>query len=500
MAVTLRNQARQLLRTMKSILDNKELPALLRKEIDDVEQALKRTWPDLGAEASIDGAFEPQTAAESAEGANMLQEIIKQEDGKWVLYSADGSKKLGTFDTEEEAIKREKQIQFFKHQEQAAGDALVSQAVGATTHVLKESGEALVEQGNVQALIDAFSDWAGGSVEECVTHLEGKEGIDNPGALCAWMKDRAMGPAWRSEPRGAAATESAIVEALVTEALAESETGRVLGLREFGDGGPLLIRAELIQPGWGNERDNHYYSKELLARDAGKFVKTMMHESNHREGEKSTRTWVSTIDAIDGFSETGAPIGLISIHDPDFAQRVRNLAARDNLGLLPCSINASGAARSGEVGGRKGKMVEAITGVHSVDWVTKAGAGGHAVGLVEAAAVPEPVPDPELVDAQEAALEPVTINEGIKPELLATERAATLLRESGLPRVVADALAVATYRDEVHVAEAVDAARRVMKAAGAGAVRGLGPPGSVVPARDAPLREREFDILKRFGI
>ncbi len=43
--------------------------------------------------------------------------MIKPEGGKWVLYSADGSKKLGEFDTEEEAKKREKQIQAFKHME-----------------------------------------------------------------------------------------------------------------------------------------------------------------------------------------------------------------------------------------------------------------------------------------------------------------------------------------------------------------------------------------------
>ena len=40
--------------------------------------------------------------------------IIKQ-GSKFVLKSKDGSKTLGTFDTREQAIKREKQINFFKH-------------------------------------------------------------------------------------------------------------------------------------------------------------------------------------------------------------------------------------------------------------------------------------------------------------------------------------------------------------------------------------------------
>ncbi len=40
--------------------------------------------------------------------------IIKQ-GSKFVLKSRDGSKTLGTFETKEQAVKREKQINFFKH-------------------------------------------------------------------------------------------------------------------------------------------------------------------------------------------------------------------------------------------------------------------------------------------------------------------------------------------------------------------------------------------------
>ena len=40
--------------------------------------------------------------------------IIKQ-GSKFVLKSKDGSKTLGTFDTREKAMKREKQINFFKY-------------------------------------------------------------------------------------------------------------------------------------------------------------------------------------------------------------------------------------------------------------------------------------------------------------------------------------------------------------------------------------------------
>lgn len=41
--------------------------------------------------------------------------MIKKEGNKYKLYSKDGSKILGTFDTKEQATKREQQIQYFKN-------------------------------------------------------------------------------------------------------------------------------------------------------------------------------------------------------------------------------------------------------------------------------------------------------------------------------------------------------------------------------------------------
>lgn len=45
--------------------------------------------------------------------------VIKHEGEKWVLYSHDGKKQLGSFDSEDEAKKREQQINFFKHKKGA---------------------------------------------------------------------------------------------------------------------------------------------------------------------------------------------------------------------------------------------------------------------------------------------------------------------------------------------------------------------------------------------
>lgn len=48
-----------------------------------------------------------------------MEKHIKKEDGKFVLYSQDESKKLGTFDTQEAALKREAQIKYFEAQKRS---------------------------------------------------------------------------------------------------------------------------------------------------------------------------------------------------------------------------------------------------------------------------------------------------------------------------------------------------------------------------------------------
>jgi hypothetical protein len=57
---------------------------------------------------------------------------------------------------------------------------------------------------------------------------------------------------------------------------------------------------------------------------------------------------------------------------------------------LPCSIYATGDVKKGvEMNGEKVDLVERITDVSSVDWVTRAGAGGQAIELAENDAPPE---------------------------------------------------------------------------------------------------------------
>jgi hypothetical protein len=113
------------------------------------------------------------------------------------------------------------------------------------------------------------------------------------------------------------------------------------------------------------------------------FEGAKMYETDHRQQEKSTRTWVSTIRTISGFTETGAPVARVIVHDEDFAKRLKALSEAAMLEKMECSILALGEAKRGKVDGKEANIVERITEAQSVDWVTRAGAGGRALKLTE---------------------------------------------------------------------------------------------------------------------
>jgi hypothetical protein len=201
-----------------------------------------------------------------------------------------------------------------------------------------------------------------------------------------------------------------------TEQFTECAEGNIVITEGDGDNSVLTMEIRVIQPGWGNKIDNHYYPKEMLLRDALKFAGAKMYETDHRDDEKSTRTWVSTITDISRFDESGSPIATVKVHDPGFAERIRNLNAAGLLQKMECSIYATGKAAIGfEQDGRKGKKVTELVEVHSVDWVTRAGAGGQALNLVENSeggdSMAEQNTEPVASEEVEQPVQPVSITE-----------------------------------------------------------------------------------------
>jgi len=230
---------------------------------------------------------------------------------------------------------------------------------------------------------------------------------------------------------------------------------------------PLSMLVELIQPGWGNVQDNHYYPADMLKTCSGQFVGKKMYESDHRPEQKSTRTWVSTITEIKGFSAGGAPVARVVVHDPGFAERIRNLGAAGLLDKMECSILADGKASVGfEENGRRGKRVDAITSVESVDWVTRAGAGGHAA---------------ELAETKGGANMSNTLTAAVSQSLVAASK---------LPEAARVRLAEGTYPDEASLKAAIDREREYVKT-----LTGSGQPFGNAPAAATPALT-EADRLK----
>ena len=252
--------------------------------------------------------------------------------------------------------------------------------------------------------------------------------------------------------------------------LAENEQSPISELKE-SEGGPLHAVVRVIRPGWGNKKHNHYYPKDVLQRDAYQFIGAKMFETDHRPQEKSTRTWVSTVEDIVGF-EDGAPLARVAVHDSGFADRLRNLDKLGMLNKMECSIYANGLAKGGfKLGGREGKQVESITGVSSVDWVTRAGAGGAAVSLMEndeelnmnenEEILEEPV---EEIQEEPTEVEEVEIQESDPEKLLEVGKVKEILAETELPPYAQTRLAYSgRFMTKEEVVEAAQAELEYIK-------------------------------------
>jgi hypothetical protein len=386
-AVTLKARAQALMRDMEAITADRALPESVRKEIEDVRTALRRTWADLES----DGA-EPASDGESkAEGADAKEKPEAQEKAGAVQLPPDGE--------------------------------LVSERLG-----------------------------------------EAAEGV---------------------------------------ELLSEGELP-VGG----GGGGPLTLKVQLIRPGFGNKKDNHYYPAETLKKYARAFRGSKMYETDHVPGAKSNRTWVSTVRDIIGFSDEGAPIAEVVAHDPDFIQRVRNLAkgtlvdGKPLLSHMACSIQAGGKIRWGKIDGKETGIVEVIDDdpLPDVDWVTRAGAGGQALAIMSEAQS-EPESNGGTVMAEETQQEPAVTPEPVQEKEPVVERlsetdAQAVLAEAQCNEAIKERLAAGSYANAAALKAAIVAeVEYLKKVTGAGRVTDLGESAKAQP-KQVTLAEVEDRVQK----
>jgi hypothetical protein len=147
---------------------------------------------------------------------------------------------------------------------------------------------------------------------------------------------------------------------------------------------------DLIAEGFGNKRDNHYYGRDILEAAAADFAGTKQYV-DHLDPEtvrklngmpRSVRDLAGRI--VEAWIDTNAEgktviRGRAKIAQPWLWELVEN-----DPDLLGVSINAWGKSKPGTDAGRQARIVEGISKIGSVDWVTEAGAGGKVVSLVEA--------------------------------------------------------------------------------------------------------------------
>lgn len=146
---------------------------------------------------------------------------------------------------------------------------------------------------------------------------------------------------------------------------------------------------KVIQPGWGS---SGYYSETVLAASAQLFEGAQMFwnhpksSDNYERPERDLRDLAGVLTNV-RYEETnanGAGIyGDATVFEP-FREALNEIGP-----YIGVSIRAGGKVHEGEAEGRAGLLVEEINLVQSVDFVTRAGAGGKVLAqFAEAARSP----------------------------------------------------------------------------------------------------------------
>jgi hypothetical protein len=175
----------------------------------------------------------------------------------------------------------------------------------------------------------------------------------------------------RAEGDAARAHTNALIErAAAAHGTELREAGKVADTNRSGN----RVTVRLIRPGWGS---SGYYSEALLQRDGPRaFAAGTQMYLDHPTREEDAGRPERSIRDLAGKLVTDARWagdGLYAEAEiyPHASELVRSVGK--DLGV---SIRAMGEAKPGEAEGRRGQIVERITDAQSVDFVTKAGAGG----------------------------------------------------------------------------------------------------------------------------
>lgn len=222
-------------------------------------------------------------------------------------------------------------------------------------------------------------------------------------------------------------------------------TGQTIPLIESIVGPEGTIPIKIIEPGWGSSA---YYPADVLERDGPEVFPegTQMFWDHQTEAEAMEQP-EGALDDLAAVFKTAArwepnhPNGPGLYADAEvfgpFDEKLTDLAPH-----IGCSINTSGVAESGEAEGREGLILTELvkTPTTSVDYVTKAGAGGEIVSLFEAARPMKkdviPMPETELqeklatAEAEVVELKEAAVKDEADKTELARHREAKLEKDA----------------------------------------------------------------------
>ena len=532
-AITLKAHAKQVLADLNSILALKGVSAKLRKEVEDVKAELKKNWADL---ADIVDNQPPVKDEKPEDDEEEDDETKPTEGGAPVTASTEAPVAEEPEEVAEEGTMMKKGSESYPYSDfLVCGDEksptswhLQVKKNGKVDHTLMGGAWAALHGGyrgnkyegpdkaaalsKLKALYKAENMPMPGMAEAI------SEAIFELDATLAEVIESysvELSETVETEPVREAEIEY-LEETVLVESLNEDSTERnyiqldeAAGVTEVNDVVPLRMDVAFIYPGFGNKRDNHYYPAATLRRDSAQFKGLKMYESDHRASEKSTRTWVSTIEEVTGFTPEGAPIAKVVVHEPNFARRVRALSAAGQLNKLECSILASGKARKGKVEGKEAKIVEEITDAESVDWVTRAGAGGKALQLSESVQNTEkevPMTGQEgeqVVEPTEETPAPTEAVTEAVPEILAETVVLAELGKVRIPEATKTKLAKGSYTTVEELTKAVEDEVAYLKEATASG-KPFEQSGEPKPT-DTKLTEAEYEskmaaIGEKYGI
>jgi hypothetical protein len=305
-------------------------------------------------------------------------------------------------------------------------------------------------------------------------------------------------------------------------------------LREQERNGRALIR--IITPGWGS---SGYYPAEVLRRDGPNvFTAGTQLYLNHPTRTEETERPERDIRDLAGKLASNAvwmDDGLYA--DIEYYNNHRPLIAAIGEDL-DVSIRADGTYRTGEAEGRKGRIIEQLVRADSIDFVTRAGAGGKVARLMEShqdnstKKVRRGKVKPDELTALQARIarleETNDAQAKVRAELedaLKGERQARLLTEARHhiqerldsklpPRTVArlsrelernipfteDGMAIDYTEFSKHIKEAGDVAWvELAEAAPSGIIRGMGNSATATPT-DADLDEQIAEAFRSSGM